>query len=113
MRSTTATCWRSARPAAREPLPEPDENGAMRILAVTNLFPNPYEPGRAPFTGLSRGAGGRQHGVGGGAPISWTEGVAARLRGGMPLPPDRLSSCDGILVEHPRYLFPPKVGRTW
>jgi glycosyltransferase involved in cell wall biosynthesis len=84
----------------------------MRILAVTNLFPNPYEPGRAAFNRQSLRALARHHEVRVLAPIAWTEELAWRVRVGNRLPSDRRSSCDGIPVEHPRYLFPPKVLRN-
>lgn len=85
----------------------------MRILAVTNLFPNPNEPGRAPFNRLSLRALAQQHALRVIAPVAWTDELAAMKRGGTWLGPDRRSCCDGIPVEHPRYWYPPKVLRNW
>src|SRR5262249_13521986 len=83
----------------------------MRILAVTNEYPSPFEPQRATFNrqqflGLARG-----HEVSVIAPIAWTDELAARRAGKGPLPRGRRATLDGIPVEYPRYLFPPRVLR--
>jgi glycosyltransferase involved in cell wall biosynthesis len=85
----------------------------MRILAVTNLYPNPFHPTRATFNRQLLRALAARHDVRVIAPILWTDELSARRRGQPPLPPGRRVVCDGIPVEHPRYLFPPKVLRHW
>ena len=47
------------------------------------------------------------------APILWTDEWAAWWKGGGSLPRGRRVMCDGITVDHPRYLYPPKVLRGW
>lgn len=85
----------------------------MRILALTNLYPNPYQPNRAPFNRHQFRALAERHEVAVIAPIAWTDELAARRRGGNRLPRDRRVTLDGIVVDHPRYLYPPKVLRGW
>lgn len=91
----------------------PNENKyAMRILAVTNLYPTPYQPQRAAynrqyFAALER----TEHSIRVIAPIAWTDEWAAR-RGGKPhLPGGRFLQSGGIPVEYPRYWFTPRVLR--
>lgn len=83
----------------------------MRILAITNLFPNPLQPRRGQFNRQQFRALGAKAGVRVIAPIAWVDelrsGRAARLR----LPAERRVRLDGLLVEHPRYYYPPKVLR--
>jgi len=45
------------------------------------------------------------------APIAWTDALAFRRQGRPPLP--RQATWDGIPVEYPLYLFPPRVLRGW
>src|SRR5262249_3159665 len=47
------------------------------------------------------------------APILWTEELAARWRGGAALPKGRQGFLQDIPVEHPRYLYPPKILLGW
>lgn len=72
----------------------------MRILIVTNLYPNPRQPHRASFNRLQFAALAKEHDVRIIAPIAWTSG--------RPCGP-RVS--DGMVVEHPRYIHIPKVLR--
>jgi glycosyltransferase involved in cell wall biosynthesis len=83
----------------------------MRILALTNLYPNPYQPGRATFNRQQLRWLAERHAVAAIAPVLWTDELAARARLGRRLGGDRRSTCDGIAVEHPCYVYPPKVMR--
>ncbi|MBX6311522.1 MAG: glycosyltransferase [Isosphaeraceae bacterium] len=83
----------------------------MRILVLTNLYPNPYQPDRATFNRQQVRLLAARHPVAVIAPILWTDELAARRRGAARLPADRRATCDGIAVEHPRYVYPPKVLR--
>jgi glycosyltransferase involved in cell wall biosynthesis len=85
----------------------------MRILGLTNLFPNPFQPTRAPFNrdkflGLSE-----LHAVRVIAPILWTQELTARRRGAMPLSYERQSQQNGIVVEHPSYWYSPGILRAY
>lgn len=84
----------------------------MRILVLTNLYPNPYQPHLAAFNRLQFRALAAQHQVQVIAPIAWTGEWSAR-RGGAPLAlsPDRTRISDGMVIHHPRYAFTPKVLR--
>ncbi|MEO2089254.1 MAG: hypothetical protein ABGY75_07125 [Gemmataceae bacterium] len=85
----------------------------MRVLAMTNLYPNPYQPHRATFNRHQFRLLNDRHPVQVIAPIAWTDELKARRAGQPPLPTDRRVTHDGLTVDHPRYLFPPKVGRRW
>jgi hypothetical protein len=61
----------------------------MRVLAVTNLYPNPYQPHRAPFNRQQLRALVQQHEVRVIAPIAWTDEVALRRAGGKRLAASR------------------------
>ena len=83
----------------------------MRILAVTNLYPNPWQPHRAAFNRQHFRLMAVEHAVRVIAPIAWTDEWAGRNKAA--LPPDRRIICDGLVVEHPRYIFPPRILRGW
>jgi glycosyltransferase involved in cell wall biosynthesis len=85
----------------------------MRVVVITNLYPSPVHPGRAPFNRQQVRALADLCPVSVVAPVAWTEELLACWRGGSRLPPDRRVVCDGVTVEHPRYLYPPKVLRSW
>lgn len=83
----------------------------MRILALTNLYPNPLQPHRGAFNRQQFRALAERHEVRVIAPIAWTDERSARRAGGAALPAERRVECDGLQVAHPRYLFTPKLLR--
>ena len=83
----------------------------MRVLTLTNLYPNSYQPNRATFNRHEVKELACLHEVAVIAPVLWTDEMAARLRGAPTLPRDRRVTCDGIPVEHPRYWYPPHMLR--
>src|SRR5262245_57158676 len=85
----------------------------MRILALTEVYPNPYAPHRAPFNRHKLRLLGERHSVHVIAPIAWTDELAARRRGAKPLPAGRRVEFDGLTVDHPRYYFTPRICRGW
>ena len=85
----------------------------MRILALTTLYPNPFQPQRATFNRHRLRILGEELPVRVIAPIAWTDEWKARRSGKSPLPAGRRIQFDGLTVEHPRSVFPPKVGRRW
>ncbi len=85
----------------------------MRVLAMTNLYPNPYQPHRATFNRHQFRILGERHAVQVIAPIAWTDELKARRGGAARLPAARRVTRDGLTVDHPRYLFPPKIARGW
>ena len=86
---------------------------SLRILTLTNLYPNPFHPERATFNRQKLRLLATRHPVAIISPILWTEELAARWTGGRRLPRDRRVTCDGITVNHPCYVYPPKVLRGW
>jgi glycosyltransferase involved in cell wall biosynthesis len=85
----------------------------MRILALTNLYPNPFHPHRAPFSRHWLRILGERHDVRVISPIAWTMEWRARLRGAPPLPPGRRIVNDNLVVDHPRLFFIPRACRGW
>lgn len=83
----------------------------MRVLVVTNLYPNPCQPHRAAFNRQLFHALSSRHELRVVAPIAWTDELLERSRNGRRLCPRRVEAGDGIVVDHPRYLFPPKLLR--
>lgn len=81
----------------------------MRILALTSQYPNPYQPHKTPFNRHQFRLLADRHKVAMIAPIAWTDEFRARAKGLPALPPGRRVELDGIAVDHPRYLFPPRV----
>jgi glycosyltransferase involved in cell wall biosynthesis len=82
-------------------------------LTLTNLYPSPLHPTRATFNRQKIRLLAARHPVAVVAPILWTDEWAAWWRGGASLPRSRRVTCDGITVDHPRYIYPPKVLRGW
>src|SRR5438874_3677610 len=81
----------------------------MRILILSNLYPNPWQPHRAAFNRQQFAALARQHDVRIVAPVAWTDQWHSREIGRH----ERTALRDGILIEHPPYFFPPRVLRSW
>ena len=85
----------------------------VRVLIVTKLFPNPLDPEIIPYNRQQFSALGRIADVKVLATIPWFPGAHAFGRWSMAgrladVPP--ASVVDGLAVDHPRYLFVPKVG---
>lgn len=83
----------------------------MRILALTNIYPNPLQPHRATYNRFQLRLLGTRHPVRVIAPIAWTDELAAWSKRGARLPAGRRAALDGLTVDYPRFLFPPKVLR--
>jgi teichuronic acid biosynthesis glycosyltransferase TuaC len=84
----------------------------VRVLVLTNLYPNPYQPNRAPWNRHQIRGLAEYHDVTVIAPILWTDEFRCRARQGRILPHNRSSQCDGLPVVHPRYVYPPKLLRA-
>lgn len=81
----------------------------MRVLAITNLFPDSARPGFAPFNRQQLERLSRLCSLTVIAPLPWPRALAIRLRGGRPEPPP---SCrlEGEVV-YPVYWYTPRVLR--
>jgi glycosyltransferase involved in cell wall biosynthesis len=85
----------------------------MRVLTLTNLYPNPYQPHRAPFNRHRIRLLNAQHPNHVIAPIAWTDEARAWWAQAGRLPPGRRVLLDGVTIDHPRYFFPPRGFRGW
>lgn len=83
----------------------------MRILAVTNLYPSPLDPSRGTFNRLQFRALAGENSVQVISAIPWVDELVARVRRKGSLPRSRRVACDGIVVDHPRFLYTPKILR--
>ena len=84
----------------------------MRILVLTNLYPGPCAPNRAAFNRQQFAALAQQHEVRVIAPIAWTDEISTRRTAradGL----QRRRMSDGMIIDHPRYLFTPRFLRGW
>lgn len=83
----------------------------MRILTLTNLYPNPIQPNRGIFNGHQVRALAQTHELAVVAPIAWTDALRFR-HAGRPVPLRRQEEdLPHVHVAHPRYLYPPRTGR--
>jgi len=85
----------------------------MRILALTNLYPNPFQPTKAPFVRHELKALAEAHFIRVISPISWTDEVRGRLRGHAAFLRKKVATVDGLHVDFPRYWYPPGILRQY
>jgi glycosyltransferase involved in cell wall biosynthesis len=85
----------------------------MKVLALTNLYPNPWQPHRAPYNRHQFRMLGALHALQVIAPIAWTDEWSAARRHLPSLPHGRRVTHDGLIVDHPRYWYTPKFFRGW
>jgi glycosyltransferase involved in cell wall biosynthesis len=85
----------------------------MKILALTNLYPNPYQPHRAPYNRHQFRMLAELHPLRVIAPLAWTDEWSARRRKEPALPASRRVVHDGLTVDHPRYWYTPKLLRGY
>jgi len=84
----------------------------MRVLTITNLYPNPYQPTRATYNRQQLRALHEAHPVRIISPISWTDEIGARLRQSRKPMSHRRAILDQITVAHPHYFYTPKLLRS-
>jgi glycosyltransferase involved in cell wall biosynthesis len=84
----------------------------MRLLFITDNFPNPCEPTRGVFNFELARALVREHQVRVVSPVSWLREWQL-ARAGRHLPAGREAVLDGVEVHCPRYYYTPKVLRNW
>lgn len=83
----------------------------MRILAITNLYPNPWQPQRGPYNRLIFRVLAERHELRVIAPIAWTEYRSHGRSERASL--EHQTTWDGIPVEYPEFVYPPKILRGW
>lgn len=84
----------------------------MRILLLTNVFPNPYQPTKGTFNLELARAIARRHELDVISPVSWLDARAGRRGRRGPLPSGRRELRDGFEVAYPPFYYTPKVLRT-
>jgi teichuronic acid biosynthesis glycosyltransferase TuaC len=84
----------------------------MRLLLITNDFPNPYQPTKAVFNLQLARALAQKHEIRVISPIAWTDELGAKRARRCLLPRSRQVVLDGVAVAHPTYYFPPKLFRS-
>ncbi len=82
----------------------------MKILAITNLYPNPLQPHRAAFNRHQFRMLHARHPMTVIAPIIWTDEWRLRRQGNR-APVSRQRMHEGLPVHHPRYWYTPKFLR--
>lgn len=86
----------------------------MRVLALTNLYPNLWEPQRATYNRRQLRILNRdQCPVRVISPISWSDELRHRRAGKPPLPPGRRAELDGMTIDHPRVYHAAGLLRGW
>ena len=85
----------------------------MRLLFLTNVFPNPWQPAKGSFNLSMVRALAKQHSVRVVSPVAWVDEWNALSSGESALgAKSRRLDLDGLDVVYPRYYYPPKVLRT-
>lgn len=79
----------------------------MRLLLLTTVFPNPYEPTKGPFNRELVRALSSAHEVRVVVPVGWRE-----RRGRPSASPDALR-VPGVEIAYPTYYYPPGIARRW
>jgi glycosyltransferase involved in cell wall biosynthesis len=85
----------------------------VRILGLTNLYPNPLQPHRAPFNRDKFQLLAEQHAVRVIAPIAWLDEFRARWKAKGAWHCERRRMDGDVVVEHPRYWYSPRIGRQF
>ena len=81
----------------------------MRVLLITNDFPNALQPGRGIFNYQMARALSLENDVAVISHVSWLDEWKNRKRGGLV---ERFRTIDRLQVWHPRYYYPPAFLRT-
>jgi teichuronic acid biosynthesis glycosyltransferase TuaC len=84
----------------------------MRLLFISNVYPNPLNLSKGAFNRYLVEALARDHDVSVVAPISWIEELRAGNRARSELKENRSAVIDRFRVSFPRYFYPPKVFRS-
>ncbi|MCU0639704.1 MAG: glycosyltransferase [Candidatus Krumholzibacteria bacterium] len=80
----------------------------MRVLYVTNLFPDRSRPGFAPFNRQQLVHLAKLHEIRSIVPLAWPHRLGLLAKGTRPGPPD---DCAGMKFDFPTYYYTPKIFR--
>lgn len=84
----------------------------MRLLFLTNIFPNPYQSNLGIFNLQLAQALAREHELRVISPIAWVNEWRFQRQGCEALGRQRRRVLEGIQVHYPRYYYPPGILRT-
>jgi teichuronic acid biosynthesis glycosyltransferase TuaC len=84
----------------------------MRLLFITNVFPNPVQATKGVFNQEFVQALAVDHEIEVIAPVSWVDEWKAKGQGSPFLDSQRVRTIDGVTVYYPRYFYPPKIMRS-
>src|SRR5262245_48697529 len=87
--------------------------GHMRVLAVTNLFPNTFQPARGIFNWRLLSLMQKWASVRVIAPVLWTDDLRSLRKRGLSLVTDAWRPWDGVSVVYPRYYYTPWLFRRY
>jgi glycosyltransferase involved in cell wall biosynthesis len=82
----------------------------MRVLCLTSLFPNPFQPGKGIFNWHAMTELSRRTSVQVISPLPWADAVRAR-RAGRSVVSNRWTEWKGVKVIYPRYVYTPGLLR--
>src|SRR5438445_12674193 len=80
----------------------------MRLLFVSNVFPNRFQPVKGTFNLELARALASAHELRVVCPVAWVDAWRGRGADGQ----GHWKAVDGLQVDYPRYYYPPKVLRT-
>ena len=83
----------------------------MRILFLSNVYPNPVQPLKGTFNRSMVAALARQHQLQVISPVSWIDALRARLQSGARLTQPHEEFVKGVHADYPLFYYPPKVLR--
>jgi peptidoglycan/xylan/chitin deacetylase (PgdA/CDA1 family)/glycosyltransferase involved in cell wall biosynthesis len=83
----------------------------MRLLFISNVFPNPFQTTKGVFNRKLVQAIAADHEIEVISPISWVDECMAKRRGSRALSSHRLETVERVTVYYPRYYYPPKIMR--
>ena len=83
----------------------------MKILFLSNVFPNSQHPGKGTFNAAMMQSLGELHQTHVISPVAWVEECSSRVRQRTRLDPHWLpfEAANGLRVDYPRFYYPPKM----
>ncbi len=83
----------------------------MRILFLSNVFPNPLNPTKGTFNKSLIAALAQQHKVQVVSPISWIDELTSRFKHQQKIDRTKADFVEGVKTKYPRFYYPPKILR--
>lgn len=83
----------------------------MRILFLSNVFPNPLQPAKGTFNQSLVAALSQEHDVQVVSPISWIDEISSRIKNKQKIDRSVVTRVAGAKTDYPRFYYPPKIMR--